>query len=85
MSELEIELQTPAMSELQRIARDTLVAAVRLCDAAGLAVVPGPSHVTLWVPQRRHPTRYSAAEVLDLPQIKTSPTGRTAPRRRTLP
>lgn len=72
----------PAMTELQRIARDTLAAAVRLCDAAGIVVVPGPTHITLWVPQRRRPSCYSAADVFDLPQIAPRPLGRAAPRRR---
>lgn len=85
MTEIDTTVQTPAMTELQRIARDTLTAAVRLCDAAGLAIVPGLTHVTLWVPQRWRPGCYSAADVLDLPQIKTRPMGRTAPRRRDAP
>ena len=85
MTEIDTTAQAPALTELQRIARDTLAAAVRLCDAAGLAVVPGPTHVTLWVPQRWRPGCYSAAGVLDLPQIQTKPMGRTAPRRRDAP
>lgn len=71
----------PAMTELQRIARDTLSAALRLCDAAGLALVPGPAHVTVYVPQRYRPSCYSAAGMLELPQIAPKPLGRSAPRR----
>ncbi|MEY4908197.1 MAG: hypothetical protein RL260_1915 [Pseudomonadota bacterium] len=70
------------MTELQRIACDTLAAAVRLCDAAGLALVPGPTHVTVYVPQRYRPSCYSSAKVLDLPQIAPKLLGRSAPRRR---
>lgn len=73
---------TPTLTELQRLARDNLANAVRLCAAAGIAVVPGPTHITLWVPQRWRPNCYSAADVLDLPQIAPQPLGRSAPRRR---
>jgi hypothetical protein len=71
----------PPMTELQRIARDTLNAAVRLCDAAGLALVPGPTSVTVWVPQKFRGYRYSQGEAFDLPQITPRPMGRHAPRR----
>lgn len=81
MTELSTDA-APAMTELQRIARDNLATAVQLCAAAGIAVVPGPTHVTLWVPQRRRPSCYSAAAVFDLPQIAPRPLGRAAPRRR---
>ena len=82
MTELSTDPMPPAMTELQRIARDTLATAVRLCAAAGIAVVPGPTHVTLWVPQRWRPSCYSAADVFDLPQIQPKTLGRSAPRRR---
>lgn len=72
----------PAMTELQRIARDSLVATVRLCDATGLALVPGPTSVTVYAPQPRRPSAFSLVETLDLPQIPTQPLGRPAPRRR---
>lgn len=71
----------PPMTELQRIARDSLNAAVRLCEAAGLALVPGPTSVTVWVPQKFRGHRYSRHESFDLPQIAPRPLGRTAPRR----
>lgn len=82
MTEIDIPEIAPSMTELQRIAEDTLVAAVRLCDAAGLALVPGPTSVTLYVPQRWRPGRYSAGRMLDLPQIAAKPLGRSAPRKR---
>jgi hypothetical protein len=71
----------PPMTELQRIARDSLAASVRLCAAAGLALVPGPTHVTVWVPQKFRGHRFSRAESFDLPQITPRPLGRHAPRR----
>jgi hypothetical protein len=81
MPELIASTAVPAMSELQRIARDSLAAAVRLCDAAGLALVPGPTTITLYVPQRFRPSAFSSADVLDLPQIPVRRLGRNAPRR----
>lgn len=68
------------MTELQRIACDALQAAVRLCNAAGVALVPGPTTVRIWVQQRGRPSRWSSGDVIDLPQIMTEPRGRAASR-----
>ena len=73
--------QCPPMSELQRIARDSYRTAVLLCDAAGLALVPGPTEVTVYVRQRSRPSNWSRVETIDLPQIAPATTGRHANRR----
>ena len=75
----------PPMTELQRIALDSLATTVRLCDAAGLALMPGPTSVTVWVPAKSDGSRYRQSETFDLPQIIPRPLGRHAPRRRRAP
>lgn len=65
-------LGTGDMTEMQRIARDSFTAAVRLCEAVGVAVVPGPTHVTLYAAQRRRRNRYAPVAVVTLPQIPIS-------------
>ena len=82
MIELELEpAVTPPLTELQRNARDLLAAAIRICDGAGLAIVPGPAHLTIYVQQRGKAGRYSSVQMMDLPQIQPRPLGRHAERR----
>lgn len=71
----------PPMTELQRIALDSLAATVRLCEAAGLVLLPGPVSVTVWVPKKDAAHRYSQSDTFDLPQFVPRPLGRHAPRR----
>ena len=81
---IDIELEpdrSPPLTELQRNARDLLAAAIRICDGAGLALVPGPAHLTIYVQQRGKAGRYSSVQMMDLPQIQPRPLGHHAERR----
>lgn len=81
---IDLELEpaaSPPLTEMQRNARDLLAAAIRICDGAGLALIPGPAHLTIYVQQRGKAGRYSSVQMLDLPQIQPKPLGRNAERR----
>lgn len=83
MTELDASPATvPPLTELQRNAYAALCAVARLCDSAGLALVPGPTSVAVYVPQRGKPGRYSLLRSIDLPQIKAKPLGVHAERRK---
>lgn len=83
MTEIDASPATaPPLTEQQRNVYAALSAVVRLADCAGMALVPGPTWVSVYVPHHRRPGCYSLLRQIDLPQIKTEPLGRHAGRRK---